>query len=65
VFYSAHPSKQKETGMQQAHLSALETKHAGLDARIAEENQRPHPDDTLLSRLKKEKLRLKEAISGL
>jgi hypothetical protein len=48
--------------MQQAHLSALETKHAGLDARIAEEIQRPHPDDTLLSRLKKEKLRLKEAI---
>jgi len=51
--------------MQQAHLSALESKHAGIDARIAEENQRPHPDDTLLSRLKKEKLRLKEAISGL
>jgi hypothetical protein len=65
VFYSAHPKQQKETGMQQAHLSALETKHAGLDARIAEEIQRPHPDDTLLSRLKKEKLRLKEAISGL
>jgi hypothetical protein len=51
--------------MQQAHLSALETKHAGLDARIAAENQRPHPDETLLSQLKKEKLRLKEAISGL
>jgi hypothetical protein len=55
----------KEMGMQQAHLSALETKHADLDARIAEENQRPHPDDGLISRLKKEKLRLKEAIVGL
>lgn len=51
--------------MQQAHMSALETKHAGLDARINEENQRPHPDDTLLARLKKEKLRVKEALTGL
>ncbi|MDQ3140080.1 MAG: DUF465 domain-containing protein [Pseudomonadota bacterium] len=51
--------------MQQAHLSALATKHAGLDARIEEENQRPHPDDTILARLKKEKLRIKEALVGL
>ncbi len=51
--------------MQKAHMSALEQKHAGLDARIAEENQRPHPDDNLLSRLKKEKLRVKETLSGL
>lgn len=51
--------------MQQAHMSALESKHAGLDARINEENQRPHPDDTLLARLKKEKLKVKEALAGL
>jgi hypothetical protein len=51
--------------MQNAHMSALEQKHAGLDQRIAEENQRPHPDDTLLARLKKEKLRVKEALFGL
>lgn len=51
--------------MQNAHLSALETKHAGLDARIAEENQRPHPDSATLARLKKEKLRLKEEIAGI
>jgi hypothetical protein len=55
----------EETGMQTAHMSALETKHADLDARIAEENQRPHPDDALISRLKKEKLRVKEALAGL
>jgi hypothetical protein len=55
----------KEMGMQNAHLSALETKHADLDARISQENQRPHPDDSLINRLKKEKLRLKEAILGL
>jgi hypothetical protein len=52
-------------GMQNAHVSALENKHAGLDARIAQENQRPHPDEALISRLKKEKLRLKEEIVGL
>lgn len=51
--------------MQQAHLSALETKHAGLDARIAEESQRPMPDTSLLARLKKEKLKIKEALTGL
>ena len=51
--------------MQNAHMSSLETKHADLDARIAEENQRPHPDDALLSRLKKEKLRVKETLVGI
>ena len=51
--------------MQNAHMSALETKHADLDARIAEENQRPHPDDSLISRLKKEKLRVKETLVGI
>jgi hypothetical protein len=51
--------------MQQAHMSALETKHAGLDARIAEESQRPMPDTSLIARLKKEKLRIKEALTGL
>jgi hypothetical protein len=51
--------------MQNAHLSALEHKHADLDARIAAENQRPHPDDSIISKLKKEKLRIKEAIVGI
>ena len=51
--------------MQKAHMSALEQKHAGLDARISEENQRPLPDETLLARLKKEKLRLKETLAGI
>jgi hypothetical protein len=52
-------------GMQNAHLSALEHKHADLDSRITAENQRPHPDDNIISRLKKEKLRVKEAIVGM
>ena len=51
--------------MQQAHISALETKHAGIDARILQEGQRPMPDMATLSRLKKEKLKLKEEIARL
>ncbi|PWG03669.1 DUF465 domain-containing protein [Sphingosinicella humi] len=51
--------------MQNAHMSALELKHAGLDARISEENQRPNPDMATITRLKKEKLKIKEAILGL
>ena len=49
--------------MQDAHMSALETKHAGLDARIDEESHRPLPDMATISRLKKEKLRIKEALA--
>jgi hypothetical protein len=51
--------------MQQAHISALETKHADIEARIVQEEQRPWPDTTAVARLKKEKLRLKETIVGL
>ena len=51
--------------MQNAHLSALEVKHADLDSRLAQENQRQHADESLISRLKKEKLRVKEAIVGV
>ncbi|HEX5185094.1 MAG TPA: DUF465 domain-containing protein [Allosphingosinicella sp.] len=58
-------STAKEMGMQQAHISALELKHADIEARILEESQRPLPDMGTLSRLKKEKLKVKEAIVGL
>ena len=51
--------------MHQAHVSALEAKHAGLEARIIEETQRPMPDTATLNRLKREKLRIKEEIAGI
>ena len=51
--------------MHQAHVSALEAKHAGLEARIDEESQRPLPDTATLARLKKEKLKVKEEMAGL
>jgi hypothetical protein len=52
-------------GMQNGHISALANKHADLDARIVEEAHRPHPDMATLNRLKKQKLKVKEAIAGI
>ena len=51
--------------MANAHISALQSKHAELDARIEREEHRPMPDMATLHRLKKEKLKLKEEISGI
>lgn len=51
--------------MHKAHISALETKHAGLDAKLSEETHRPLPDMATIARLKKEKLKIKEEIAGL
>ena len=42
----------------------LESKHAALHALIEEEEHRAHPDEDLLHRLKKEKLRLKDELAG-
>lgn len=49
--------------MEKAHVAALETRHAGLEARIEDEHHRPLPDDLRLVQLKKEKLRLKDTIT--
>jgi uncharacterized protein len=44
------------------HMAALQTKHAELDSKIETENNRPHPDDALIHRLKKQKLHLKDIL---
>ena len=49
--------------MVEAHMSALEAKHAALDKRIQDEHLRPQPNEILIHDLKKQKLKLKEAIS--
>lgn len=49
----------------QTHILALRDRHASLETRIAEEDQRPRPDNEALSRLKREKLRLKEEMERL
>ncbi len=50
--------------MDKAMVEELESKHAALHALIEEEEHRPHPDEDLLHRLKKEKLRLKDELAG-
>ena len=51
--------------METGHISALSAKHAGLDARIAAETSRPAPDSALIALLKKQKLKVKEALQRL
>ena len=50
--------------MEKAMVEELESKHAAPHALIEEEEHRSHPDEDLLHRLKKEKLRLKDEIAG-
>ncbi|MCY7339375.1 MAG: YdcH family protein [Sphingomonas bacterium] len=50
--------------MDKGQVEALASKHAALQAQIDSEEHRPHPDDTILHRLKKQKLWLKDAITG-
>jgi len=49
--------------MELSHISALESKHAGLERRIAEEQGRPLPNDALLKDLKRRKLQIKEELA--
>jgi hypothetical protein len=50
---------------QEARLRALEERHAALERRIAEEDARPMPNGDELTRLKREKLRVKEEMERL
>ena len=49
----------------QTRLDALKERHASLESRILDEDQRPRPDSEILARLKIEKLRVKEEIKRL
>jgi hypothetical protein len=63
IYFDAPANPEGERSMQDAHISALSAKHAVLDQRIIAESQRPQPDQILIHDLKKQKLRLKEALS--
>ncbi len=49
----------------QSRIESLKTRHASLESRITDEDQRPQPDSGALSKLKLEKLRLKEEMDRL
>jgi hypothetical protein len=46
-------------------LDALKQRHASLESRIQDEDHRPRPDSVALTRLKLEKLHLKEEMEKL
>lgn len=48
-----------------SHSATLNARHAGLDERIVAESKRPSPDQTVLARLKKQKLKIKEALARI
>jgi hypothetical protein len=50
---------------QSPRLKTLEDRHAALERQIGQEDGRPRPNTAELSRLKLEKLRLKEEIERL
>lgn len=47
------------------HIQALRTKHQTLDTELQTETRRPYPDTTTITRLKREKLRVKDEITRL
>lgn len=50
--------------MATSHVNALQSKHAGIEARLHAELTRPAPDMAIVQQLKKQKLRLKEEIAA-
>lgn len=46
-------------------IEALKAKHQALETQIQEYENRPHPDDTELHHLKKQKLKIKDEIATL
>lgn len=48
--------------MESSHVAALQSKHAGLEAKLRDEMNRPAPDDETIKQIKREKLRIKEEL---
>jgi hypothetical protein len=57
-------SRRSQEAMSTAHVSSLAAKHAEIEARLTDEQRRPRPDEVLVAMLKKQKLRLKEALAS-
>jgi hypothetical protein len=63
---AAHLRHSERTiSMASPHLDALTARHAQIDGMIAAEMHRPLPDSTRLAHLKRQKLKLKEEVTGL
>lgn len=50
--------------MHSSHVDALKAKHAGLEARLHDEQTRPAPDIAMIQKIKKQKLLIKEELAA-
>jgi len=48
-----------------AHIENLALKHATLERAIESETSRPHPDESVIAQLKREKLKIKDEMERL
>lgn len=46
-------------------IESLRAKHQALETELKNETQRPNPDPAIVSKIKKEKLRIKDEIARL
>lgn len=46
-------------------IESLKTKHADIDKQLDQEAARPHPDESTLHSLKKQKLHIKDELQSL
>ncbi len=46
-------------------VGALRNRHETLEQQLASENNRPHPDEAVVAKLKREKLKLKDEMARL
>ena len=49
----------------QSRIDSLKERHGALDAKVSAEDQRPRPDTEALTRLKGQKLKLKDEMERL
>jgi hypothetical protein len=62
---TAHPREEASSMSLQSRIESLKMRHAGLEARISDEDHRPRPDSETLVKLKIEKLHVKEEMERL
>ena len=49
----------------ETNVDELKRIHANLDNRLDEERQRPNPDQLIITQIKREKLKVKDAIANM
>ena len=59
------PTHKENEMLSSSHVSALQTKHAGLEAQLRDEMNRPAPDTATIQHLKRQKLKIKEELNAI